>query len=104
MAKRKVNFREIFEDEDLALDNEAKRGIKSQVRFIKIDDEKLRTAHAKLCAVLGLKTPQNEMAKFEVFKAFAIEEKNKYDKKEQEKKEGLTEKEPAKNFSHSSEN
>lgn len=104
MAKRKVNFREIFEDEDLALDNEAKRGIKSQVRFIKIDDEKLRTAHSKLCAVLGLKTPQNEMADFAIFKAFAIEAKDKYDQKEKEKKEGLTEKEPAKNFSHSDNN
>lgn len=82
MAKKKVNYREIFEDEDLALDNEAKRGVKSQARFIKIDDEKLKTAHGKLCAVLGLKSPQNEMASFETFKAFAIDEKNKYDQKE----------------------
>ena len=85
MAKKKVNYREIFMDEDLALDNEAKSGIRSQIKIIKIDDEKLRTAHSKLCAVLGLRVGKNEMADYLKFKEFVAAEKAAHDKKEREK-------------------
>lgn len=85
MAKKKVNYREIFMDEDLALDNEAKSGIRSQIKIIKIDDEKLRTAHSKLCAVLGLRVGKNDMADYLKFKEYVLAEKAAHDKKEKEK-------------------
>lgn len=85
MAKKKVNYREIFMDEDLALDNEAKSGIRSQIKIIKIDDEKLRTAHSKLCAVLGLRVGKNEMADYLKFQSFVLDEKKKWEAKEKEK-------------------
>lgn len=86
MAKKKVNYREIFMDEDLALDNEAKSGIRSQIKIIKIDDEKLRTAHSKLCAVLGLRVGKNEMAEYTKFRQFVLDEKKLWEAKEAEKK------------------
>lgn len=82
MAKKKVNYREIFMDEDQALDNEAKAGIRSQIKIIKTDEEKLRTAHSKLCAVLGLRVGKNEMADFLKFKAFVLDEKKKWEAKQ----------------------
>ena len=82
MAKKKVNYREIFMDEDQALDNEAKAGIRSQIKIIKTEEEKLRTAHSKLCAVLGLRVGKNEMADFLKFKAFVLDEKKKWEAKQ----------------------